>query len=117
MTRIQRRAHAVYNNAQTLNCQRLIYAVAQALGKAQARGAAAAANAAHVARAILKDLLEQLNPEQLHTFIELPEVALGAAGTGDALRAEFPDVAAPGSLVALLCRAALGAVSGKLDMT
>ena len=105
---------AVYNNAQTLNCQRLIYLVAHHLTD-KGSSAAAVGNAVHVLRAIFKDLIEQLNAEQLHTFVELPPAALQSV-MGAALQSEFAGLH-QGSLVATLCRAALGTLSSAPDLT
>jgi hypothetical protein len=69
---------AVYNNAQTLNFQRLVYLISQQLKKAQAQGGTltpALANAVFLLRTILKDLEEQLNAPQLLTFAEVPATA------------------------------------------
>jgi hypothetical protein len=80
-------AELVYNNATTLNLQRLIYLVSQQLRRARQRGtmpSAAASNAVYCLRTILKDLMEQLNGTQLLSFIELPPDALAAGTAGSA---------------------------------
>ena len=70
---------AVYNNSATLNLQRLLLVVARQLAKCAARGGSVAdANAVFLARAVLKDLTEQLNAEQLLGFVELPQGLLSA---------------------------------------
>lgn len=83
---------AVYHNSQTLNCQRLLYLLCQQLDQISPDAASiATANAVHVARTILKDLIEQLNAAQLLAFIELPpQVLTGELGTE--LQEEFADL-------------------------
>jgi hypothetical protein len=85
-------AALVYNNAATLNCQRALLAVARALARAAAGGpddaaaaaaALAAANAAHALRAVLKDLIEQLNADQLRAFVEFPAATATAETHAD----------------------------------
>ena len=88
----------MYNNSATLNLQRLLLVVARQLATCAARGGSVAdANAVFLARAVLKDLTEQLNAEQLLGFVEVPQslkaapaaapggsTAGAAAGEGDA---------------------------------
>jgi hypothetical protein len=107
-------AALVYNNAATLNCQRALLAVARALARAAAGGAddaaaaaaaLAAANAAHALRAVLKDLIEQLNADQLRAFIEFP----AAAATAEA-HADLRPAAAAGGAGAPAAALAAGAL-------
>lgn len=110
---------AVYNNARTLNFQRFLFLVAGALQRAAAQGGTpAAANAAHLARLVLKDLMEQLNAGQLLAFVELPPPSghgggspAAAAAAAAMLRAELADGLHQGSLVHSLTRAALAALA------
>ena len=106
----------MYNNGATLNLQRLLHVVAGALGRCAAHGSSgsvADANAAFLARAVLKDLTEQLNPEQLLAFIELPGAgALAEAPPPPVDLSEFGEAAGQ-SLVARLARAALEVLAAK----
>lgn len=81
--------------------------------QSQARGGTiAAANAVCVLRAILKELIQQLNAEQLlNGFFELPP-ALTPGAVSVNLQVEFADLH-EGSLVASLSRAALSTVAVK----
>lgn len=62
----------------------------------------------YVVRAILMDLIEQLNTAQLLTFIEVPPAAL-TGELGPELKAEFGGLF-NGSLVLTLIRNALGSL-------
>lgn len=81
-------ANLVYNNSRTLNFQRFLYLVSQHLPRAAEHrtrvgrsdaGPIAAANAVHLARLVIKDLMEQLNSTQLLSFVELPGEGRGGA--------------------------------------
>eukprot|EP00887_Chlorella_sp_A99_P007913 scaffold12.g7913.t1 len=83
-------ANLVYNNSRTLNFQRFLYLVSQHLPRAAEHrtrvgrsdaGPIAAANAVHLARLVIKDLMEQLNSTQLLSFVELPGEGRGGASS------------------------------------
>ena len=121
-------AYAVYNNGKTYNFQRFLYLVSQQLDKSAAGGGSTAtANAVHLARLILKDLIEQLSNLQLLGFVELPPAAVGTPpppgrtppaelAPAAALALELSDLY-HGTLVHTLAHAALGALSTRGGLT
>lgn len=120
----------VYHNASTHNCQRLLYLTTQQLLRADTP-TMGSANLIFITRCILKELIEQLTPQQLSAFITIPPALRSSPAVTPTATAtspisptsptndnsdEFSDLG-DHSLVEALTRATLTALSTPLPPT